>query len=237
MLKGVPDEDLPRVAHVEKGEPRFAAWVAVRDEEERRPVLAYRRVGLGTSAALLVDPEAEPELRTHPELPRLLGQLARSVLPDVEAALLAVEHRVVETAGERRLEIRVLGEDGLPRTDLPVEADGLETTRRADRYEAVLPPDDRPRTVTVRVGSLLERSFVVPPAASAERAATGADHALLVRLAGDPLLVDRPAAESLDRPTEQVPFRRPLPLPFLLLAAILLPLDAWARRRLLSGSR
>ena len=107
----------------------------------------------------------------------------------------------------------------------------LPLVRRADGYEAELPPRTGPGKVRVAVGSLLERHFVVPPSASAELSVTGIDRAALLRLAGAPERLDPPAEQALVAPRKMEATTRPLSLPFLLIAAILLPLDAWARRR------
>ncbi|MHC4729675.1 MAG: VWA domain-containing protein, partial [Planctomycetota bacterium] len=82
MLKGLGDEELPEVAGVEEGKPRFASWTAARAGTDGPPLLAYWRFGLGTAAALTVDPEASGAklLREHEEFARLIAQLMRSVL-------------------------------------------------------------------------------------------------------------------------------------------------------------
>jgi Mg-chelatase subunit ChlD len=242
MLKGIEDDDLPRVAAPEEGEPRFASWVAARAGADGPPLLAYFRFGLGTSAALVVDPEApaETELRAHKELPRMLAQLARSVLPDARGEPFVLIHDTRNGA----LALRVLGEDGRPRTDVRVEAtvDGapLALVRRAGGYEAPLPPRERAAAVSVRVaegGRTLRRDFIAPPSGHAELQQTGPDRAALLRLVGEPARLDAPAADALRRPRAAHARLRPLPLPFLLLAAILLPVDAWLRRRVRSASR
>ena len=61
MLKGIPDAELPKVHGFEEGKPRFASWVAATAGTDGPPLLAYWRVGLGTAAALTVDPEAPGE--------------------------------------------------------------------------------------------------------------------------------------------------------------------------------
>lgn len=242
MLKGIPAEELPRVAAPEEGKPRFASWVAVRAGAEGPPLLAYFRLGLGSAAALTVDPEApaEGELRAYADLPRLLGQLLRSVLPDASSEPFVLYHA---TDGDS-LSLRVVGEDGRPRTDVEVLAtlDGtaLDLVRRADRYEAALPPRDGPAAVAVKAGQggrTVAREFLVPGATSAELSATGPDRAALRRLVGDAERLDAGALAALRRPEAEVARMRPFPLPFLLLAAILLPFDAWLRRRIRSASR
>lgn len=242
MLKGLKDEELPKVAAPEEGKPRFASWVAARAGPEGPPLLAYFRLGLGSSAALTVDPEAraEQELRAYRDLPRLLAQLLRSVLPDARGEPFVLVHGVAGDA----LSLRVLGEDGRPRTDVEVLAtlDGapLPLVRRADRYEAALPPRDGPARIEVRAGQgdrTLARAFVVPEATSLELERTGPDRAALLRLVGTSDRLDAPPAVALRRPEAEMSHARPLPLPFLLLAAILLPVDAWLRRRIRSASR
>jgi hypothetical protein len=242
MLKGLEAEDLPKVAAPEEGRLRFAAWVAARAGEEGPPLLAYFRLGLGTAAVLTVDPEAPAEagLRGSPDLPRLMAQLLRSVLPDAGPEPFVLKHA---TDGDL-LSLRVAGEDGRPRTDVEVEAtlEGapLPLVRRADRYEAVLPPRDRPARVAVRAGEFgrtVARAFVVPAGTGQELARTGPDRDALLRIVGSPGRLDAPSAEALRRPEAKRSRLRPFPLPFLLLAAILLPVDAWLRRRIRSRSR
>jgi len=240
MLKGIPPEELPKVAAPEEGKPRFASWVAARAAEA--PLLAYFRLGLGTAAAFTVDPEApaEGELRAYADLPRLLAQLLRSVLPDVGAEPFVLQHEISDDT----LSLRVLGEDGRARTDLEVNATlggaPLALVRRADRYEALLPPRDGPLPVSVRAGQgnrTVVREFLVAAPTSAEFAGTGPDRAALGRIVGDAERLDAGAAVALRRPVAEVARMRPLPLPFLLLAAMLLPFDAWLRRRIRSRSR
>jgi Mg-chelatase subunit ChlD len=242
MLKGFPQDELPRVAAPEKGELRFAAWVAARAGEEGTPLLAYFRLGLGTAAVLTVDPESPVEtgLRGSKDMPRLLAQLLRSVLPDASPEPFVLHH---EVDGDT-LSLRVVGEDGRPRTDVAVEAsvDGspLALVRRADRYEAALPPRDGPARIAVRAGEFkrtVTRAFVAPGATGAELARTGPDRDALLRLVGSTARLDAPPAEALRRPETEMSSLRPFPFPFLLLAAILLPVDAWLRRRIRSRSR
>jgi hypothetical protein len=134
----------------------------------------------------------------------------------------------------------------LPRTDLPLEvalSDGtaLPVRRRADRYEAGLPRRTEETVVDVRLGPasapLLERTLVLPPSDNRELARTGPDRQTLLRLVGDPDRLDPPAGQALAAPELELARPRPLWLPFLLIAAILLPFDAWARRRTRSVSR
>ncbi len=240
MLKGIPPEELPKVAAPEDGKPRFASWVAARAGPST--LLAYFRLGLGSAAAFTVDPEApvERELRAYADLPRLLAQLVRSVLPDASSEPFVLKH-VLERDS---LSLRVVGEDGRPRTDVEVSAtlDGapLPFVRRADRYEAALPPRDGPAVVTARAthgGRTVARDFLVAAAANPELSALGADRAALRRLVGDAERLDAEASVALRRPVAEVLRLRPFPLPFLLLAAILLPFDAWLRRRIRSASR
>ena len=248
MLKGLSDEELPEVAGVEEGKPRFASWTAARAGADGPPLLAYWRFGLGTAAALTVDPEAPGAgpLREHAEFPRLIAQLLRSVLPDTHGTAFVLQQGLVVRGDEESLSLRVLAEDGLPRTDLPLEValpDGavLPVRRRADRYEAGLPRRTEATVVDVRLGPaaapLLERTLVVPPSDNRELARTGPDRQALLRLVGDPDRLDPPAGEALAAPVLELGRLRPLWLPFLLIAAILLPLDAWARRRVRSASR
>jgi hypothetical protein len=77
----------------------------------------------------------------------------------------------------------------------------------------------------------------VPGATGAELARTGPDRDALLRLVGAPERLDAAAAEALRRPETEFLRLRPFPFPFLLLAAILLPVDAWLRRRIRSRSR
>ena len=250
MLKGVSDADLPEVSGVEESKPRFAAWVAARadDGEEGQPgtpLLAYRRIGLGTTAAFMVDPEAPggAALREHAEFSRLMGQLLRSILPDGSPAKVQLRTQLSERG--QRLVLSVYGEDGARRTDLPVTlavgGDALPIVRRADGYEAGLPNREEPVTARVRVGAasapLLERVFVLPGSRDPERGVTGIDREALLQLAGDPDLIDLSAQEALAPPVAPTASTEPVGLPFLLLAAILLPLEAWARRRARSASR
>ncbi|MHC4971658.1 MAG: vWA domain-containing protein [Planctomycetota bacterium] len=248
MLKGMPDEELPEVAGVEEGKPRFASWTAARAGADGPPLLAYWRFGLGTAAALTVDPEASgaKKLREHENFPRLIAQLVRSVLPDTHGAAFVLQQDLRVRGDEESLSLRVLGEDGLPRTDLAIEvalADGTElpVRRRADRYEAGLPRRGEAAVVDVRLGPasapLLERTLVVPPSGNRELARTGPDRRALLRLVGDPDRLDPPAVDVLAAPVLELARLRPLWLPFLLIAAILLPFDAWARRRSRSASR
>jgi hypothetical protein len=199
-------------------------------------------LGLGTAAALTVDPEApaEAELRAYEDLPRLMAQLLRSVLPDAGREPFVLQHGIVGDS----LSLRVVGEDGRPRTDveMSVAADGapLPLVRRRDRYEAPLPGGDAPATVSARAthgGRTVARDFVVPGRGSAELERTGPDRAALQRLVGSPDRLDAPAEVALRRPEADAFRMRPLPAPFLLLAAILLPFDAWLRRRIRSASR
>jgi Mg-chelatase subunit ChlD len=240
MFLGLKDEALPEVAGVEESELRFAAWTAARAGEGGPPLVAYARMGLGTSAALMVDPESHggKALREHEEFTRLAGQLLRSILPDVRG-----EPFVLETRQDaERLSLHLRGEDGLARTDLPlrVTVDGVpvDVRRRAGRYEVALPPRAKAARVDVQFGAadttegpVLERSFVVPASRNVELAEAGIDKPMLLRLAGEAERVDADPATTLDRPVRHVPMNVPLPLPFLAIAAILLPLDAWARRR------
>lgn len=248
MLKGLRDDELPEVAGVEEGRPRFASWTAARAGADGPPLLAYWRFGLGTAAALTVDPEASgaQRLREHEEFPRLVAQLLRSVLPDTHGDAFVLQQALRVRNDEETLSLRVLAEDGLPRTDLPIEvtlSDGtaLPVRRRADRYEAALSQRTEATVVEVRLGPatepLLERALVVPPSGNRELARTGPDRQALLRLVGDPDRLDPPAVQALSAPALQLARLRPLWLPFLLIAAILLPLDAWARRRSRSASR
>jgi hypothetical protein len=240
MFLGLKDEQLPEVAGVEESKLRFAAWTAARAGEGGPPLVAYARMGLGTSAALMVDPEAAggKTLREHEEFTRITGQLLRSILPDVRGEPFVLETR---QDGEQ-LSLHLRGEDGLGRTDLAmnVTVDGVpvEGRRRAGRYEITLPPRAKAARVDVQFGSadeadgpVLERSFVVPASRNLELARTGIDKPMLERLAGEAVRVDADPATTLDRPVRHVPTNVPLPLPFLAIAAMLLPLDAWARRR------
>jgi Mg-chelatase subunit ChlD len=246
MLKGIRDEELPKVAAPEEGKARFASWVAARAGAEGPPLLAYFRLGLGTVAALTVDPEApaETELRAHPELPRLVAQLLRSVLPDARGEPFVLVHEILRVQEEEALALRVLGEDGRPSADARIEAsiDGapLAMVRRADRHEAALPAREKPAVVAVRAdvaGRSVSREFLVPPSGNAELRRTGPDRAALLRLVGEAERLDVPPEVALRRPEATLSRMRPFPLPFLLVAAILLPVDAWVRRRIRSASR
>lgn len=248
MLKGLRDDELPEVAGVEEGKPRFASWTAARAGADGPPLLAYWRFGLGTAAVLTVDPEASgaKRLREHEEFPRLIAQLLRSVLPDTHGDAFVLQQALRVREDQETLSLRVLAEDGLPRTDLAIEvtlSDGtaLPVRRRADRYEAGLARRTEATVVDVRLGPatgpLLERRLVVPPSGNRELARTGPDRRALLRLVGDPDRLDPPAGQALAAPALELARRRPLWLPFLLVAAILLPFDAWARRRSRSASR
>jgi Mg-chelatase subunit ChlD len=248
MLRGLRDEELPEVAGVEKGEPRFASWTAARAGERGPPLLVYWRFGLGTAATLTVDPEAPGAraLREHEEFPRLIAQLVRSVLPDLRGMAFTLQQSLQVTGDQELLSLRVLGEDGVARTDLPMEVvpaggEALPVRRRADRYEATLPPRPAETRVTVRLGPaaapLLERALLLPATDNRELARTGPDRAALLRLVGDPGRLDPAPARVLALPERELSRLRPLWLPFLLIAAILLPCDAWARRRARSASR
>jgi len=246
-FRGLEDDALPEVASPERGRPRFLAWVAARAGDDGPPALAYWRYGLGTVAALTVDPEAASEraLREHAELARIVAQLFRSLLPDAPRDPFEFRHEVRGEDGEDRFSLWVVGEDGQARTDLDValswvdsgEGGGdraLRPERRGGRYEAALPRGAGPGRVRVRAEGV-ERTFVVARSRPLEAKRRGADRDALVRLAGDASRLDPAARDALAPPvwTERRPRR--LTLPFLLLAAILLPLDAWARRS--SGSR
>ena len=119
-FRGLEPDALPHVSGVEEGKPRHAAWVAARagkpespdgegpgaaspgdggdakDAGTGTPLLAYSRIGLGTSAALMVDPESGSgqDLRESPEFSRILAQIVRSVLPDVGRESFVLEHGV-----------------------------------------------------------------------------------------------------------------------------------------------
>ncbi len=249
-LAGIGDDALPNVAEVEEGTLRFAAWVAARAGDADTPVLAYWRYGLGTAAAITVDPEAAPSraLREHPEFPRILAQLVRSLLPDAPRETLLLEAAVEGEDGEDAAVLRLVAEDGLARTDLPMEARWGETfeagrpvvlARRAGTYRGSLPPGEGAGKLHVRMGDpqapMLERSIVLPRSLPRESLARGPDLEALGAWTGATGPFDLAARELLRPGTGVTTLPRPAPLPFLLLAAILLPLDAWARRR--SGSR
>ncbi|MEM8885225.1 MAG: VWA domain-containing protein [Planctomycetota bacterium] len=244
MFKGIEPETLPEVAGIEESKPRFASWSAARGGDEGPSLLAYRRIGLGTSAALMTDPEARGgrTLREHPEFSRMMGQLLRSVLPDRANA--AVQMTVRLGDGGRRVLLQVYGEDGRPRTDLPLrlELDGepVPTLRRSDRYEAQSLEREAVVAARVRIGTearpLLTRDFVLPPSRDPELGEIGIDGDALLRLVEGPEHLDVPLAAALVPPVATTARTRPLWLPFLALAAMLLPLDAWARRRAKSVS-
>jgi len=236
-LLGVEDGALPTVHGFEEGTPRLAAWVAARAGAEGPPVLAYHRAGLGTVAALAIDPDAAASgaLREHREAGRILAQLLRSILPDAPREAWRMEHRVAGGGNDDRLEIRLLGEDGLARTDPPlvvfVEGAPARVVRRADRYEAILPRGTGPQTVSVSVGEAQEtRVFRIPRSLPAERAAQGPDLPALRAIVGHAGRLDPDPASIAPPPPNVGRSARPYPLPFLLFAAILLPFDAWARR-------
>jgi len=238
-LRGIADSALPEVGAVEEGTLRFAAWSAARAGEGGPPLLSYRRVGLGNCAALTVDPEGEggSALRTHAEFPRIVAQLARSLLPEGGGQAVVFDAEVAD----ERLVVRLRGEDGAARTDASVEATVDEVpvpfVRRADRYEAPLPRRAQLSVALVRVAGAGERRMVLPASASRERLPGGTDFALLARVAGDAGRVDRPAAEALALPRRERSAPQPLALPFLVVAAMLFPVEAWARRAASSGSR
>ncbi|MGQ0614910.1 MAG: vWA domain-containing protein [Planctomycetaceae bacterium] len=249
-LAGVPDEELPKVAEVEEGAPRFAAWVAARAGDAETPVLAYWRYGLGTAAALTVDPEAPSAraLREHPEFSRILAQLVRSLLPDAPRETILLEFAVEGEDGEDFVVLRLVAEDGLARTDLPMEARWGDTfeggrplalARRAGTYRGALPPGEAVGRLHVRAGDpqapLLARTIVLPRSLPREMLARGTDLEALGAWTGSRGRFDAAADELLRSAAGETKLPRPAPLPFLLLAAILLPLDAWARRN--SGSR
>jgi len=246
MLKGVADAALPAVAGFEAGTLRFSAWAAAFAGEDGPPLLGYWRVGLGQVAVWTVDPEAKhaASLREHDEFARLIAQLMRSVLPDVEREPVAVSGAlVVDTEGER-LVWRVRGEDGAVRTDLHVGATlagaALPVRRRGGRYEVVLPRHDAIARVDTQFGDgatpLATRPFLVAPSRPLERAGLGADRDALRRLVRSAEQIDPPRDALWRAPHWYRNHRRALDLPFLALAAILLPLDAWARRRAGSAS-
>lgn len=209
------------------------------------PLVAYRRVGLGTSAALMTDPEAAGSraLREHTEFPRMIGQLVRSILPDRATASVQVTMRTDN--GGQRLLITVFGEDGRPRTDLAlslsIDGVAMPTIRRSDRYEAELGVRTDVLTAHVQVGPLAqplaERKFVLPPTRDPESGFTGIDRAALLRIVGGSDRLEPTLEAAFTPPEAPTSTRRPLWLPFLAFAAILLPLDAWARRRAKSVSR
>ncbi len=238
-FRGIADAALPEVGGVEEGRLRFAAWSAARAGEGGPPLLAYRRVGLGTCAALTVDPEGEggSAMRAQAEFARIAAQLARSLLPDGGGQPFVLD---AEVRGER-LVVRLRGEDGAARTDIDVGASvgglPLALARRADRYEAALPHRASPAVATLRVAGAGERRMILPASASVEGVPGGADLARLARVAGGPGGVDRPAEEALAPPRRERTVPRPLALPFLVIAAMLFPVEAWARRVASSGSR
>ena len=125
----------------------------------------------------------EFEILSSPRRVFWLEQLVRSILPDAAAASYLLRHGVIAAGGEERLTLRLVGEDGLARTDLELDVrvggQRLAVTRRADRYEALLPPARAERRVDVRVGPatapVLERVFFVPASEDPELARTGAD--------------------------------------------------------------
>ena len=84
---------------------------------------------------------------------------------------------------------------------------------------------------------LLELVFVLPGSRDPESGVTGIDREALLHLAGDADLIDLSAQVALAPPVAPTASTEPVGLPFLLLAAILLPLEAWARRRARSASR
>ena len=244
MLKGIEDDDLPEVAGVEKGEPRFASWIAARaGDDEGPPLVAYWRVGLGTAAVLATDPEATGNrtLRESELFPQMIAQLLRSILPDSRGDPFVLER---ELHGDL-LRLRLMGEDGTSRTDLPLELrmDGepVPLVRRAGMHVAALPVRSAPARIDISVGigedTLFEAGFIVPPSVNPELARTGVDREALLRLTADAARLDRPLPEIFEVPAESRPFQKPVSLPFLLLAAILLPIDAWARRTTQSASR
>ena len=173
----------------------------------------------------------------------MIGQLVRSILPDRAAAAVQIATRV--TGDGTVLEIAVQGEDGRPRTDLPLLLvhgnDPVPTLRRSDRYEASIGTRTEVTTVRIRVGPaqkpLAEKTIVLPPSSDPERTRTGIDRAALLRIVGAPEHMEPVLAEALRPPEAPTSNRRALWLPFLAFAAILLPLDAWARRRQKSASR
>ncbi|MFB3067100.1 MAG: VWA domain-containing protein, partial [Planctomycetota bacterium] len=116
-LRGIPDAGAPEVANFEQGTLRFASWTAARGGEDGPPVLVYRRIGLGTAAALAFDPEGPHNgaLREHPAFPQLMAQIVRSLIPDVSKDPWSVRAEVRPERAAGRLYLQLYGEDGRPR--------------------------------------------------------------------------------------------------------------------------
>ena len=159
------------------------------------------------------------------------------------------EVRPERTAG--RLYLQLYGEDGRPRTDLPMSVllqsasgdaaprrpEELCMRRRGEHYEAALPPTGglMRAMLSADEATFGERKFVLATPRPRELRETGADRELLLTLVGGAQArLDAPPQSVLRAPRVTKREEKPWRLPFLLLAAILLPLDAWVRRR--SGS-
>ncbi len=240
MLAGVEDDRLPAVAGFEEGKLRFSAWSAALAGIDGPPLLSYWRVGLGRVAVFAADPEADATqaLRNHEEFSRLMAQLVRSVLPDASREPIAVTARFAWDRSGERLQWSVRGEDGALRSDVELTArvgqDSLPITRRGGVYEIDLGARAGRTHVVTTFGPvnqpLLTRTVVVPPSRPHEPLGLDVDRAALLDLVGDPERLNPQRDRLWQRPVITKRHRRPLDLPFLALAAILLPLDAWARR-------
>lgn len=226
-LKGFLAADLPKVEAPLRAGPRLAG-VVVLERGPLEPVLGARRFGLGRVLAWLGRPR-DPWLATWPELARLYGQSLRSLLPPEGTFEQQLRPRVLATPRGDRLELAGL---------LPPAAGPLTVAWRSEalvqdlgRIDPTQPGEgielpSAPRgsvahvTLTDAQGRLAGALTYVAGTAQGPPDAEAARAELARRLAGRV-----PSAAALVE--RQVALARWL----LLLALLLLPLDAWLHRR------
>lgn len=242
-LLGFPDDAWPRVgaplpAHLS---PRGHLLL---EREDRRPVLAAGRPGLGRVLVWAL-PADEPHFAAWSQAARLLAQAARSVVAPVDPGPTAVARVTAEPEGDVlrvSLPDGVSAEEAAASLDVVVEgvagpagAAPLGVEDGEARFR--LPPSAATEGVA-RVRWTLRgpggRTEPLPPVSYLPRggrpARAGPGASGLARALGTP--ADAPDAPHLFHvPARHVPRRIPL-APFLLaLALLLLPLDAWTHRR------
>ena len=167
-----------------------------------------------------------------------MAQIVRSLIPDVSKDPWSVraEVRPERTAG--RLYLQLYGEDGQPRTDLPLSVllqsappdaaprrdEELGLRRRGEHYEAALPPTGGllRAVLSADEATFGERKFVIATPRPPELRKRGADRELLLTLVGGAQArLDGPPQSVLRAPRVTSREEKPWRLPFLLLAAIL----------------